>query len=177
MFNEYLFPLCDCSCLNVMCVCLSLSWLNQKDFWSFYLLLEVFYITHVFQVVFVWKTWFLGVFLTHFASSISLNPITSFNGPILNYFQLWTESFATGLQLEIWPMKIWRLISQVTKSPNFLRLVRESTTREMPRISFLKSNLWDICFKLLPSSPKPLFQCFYIKTQLNLIVFHSINIS
>ena len=96
-------------------------------------------------------------------------------------FQLWTESFTIGSQLETWLAKFrgWfvgrSLLS--TKSPNFLRLVHESMTRKMPRISFLKGNLWDICFKLLTSSPNPLFQSFYIKTLLNSIVFHSINIS
>ena len=45
------------------------------------------------------------------------------------------------------------------------------------QISFLKGILWNICFKLLTSSPNPLFQSFYIKTLLNSIVFHSINIS
>ena len=51
------------------------------------------------------------------------------------------------------------------------------TSHENFLISFLKGISWDICFKLLPSSPKPLFSCFYIKTQLNSSFFHSINIS
>ena len=49
MFNEYLFHLCDCTCLNVMCVCSTICGSNQKYFCSFCLLLEVICITHVFQ--------------------------------------------------------------------------------------------------------------------------------
>ena len=42
---------------------------------------------------------------------------------------------------------------------------------------FLKGISWVIYFNLLPSSPKPLFSCLYIKTQLKSSVFHFINIS
>ena len=83
----------------------------------------------VFQVNFVWKTCFLGVFVTYFLSKLSCE----FKWSNSQVFQLWIESFV--------------------------------------------SVLWDIYFKLLPSSPKLLFLCFYIKTPLNSIVFHSINIS
>ena len=41
----------------------------------------------------------------------------------------------------------------------------------------LKGISWDICFKLLSSSPKPLFLWFYIKTQVNSTILHFINIS
>ena len=34
MFNEYLFHLCDCTCLNVMCVCSIAWWSNPKRFKS-----------------------------------------------------------------------------------------------------------------------------------------------
>ena len=60
---------------------------------------------------------------------------------------------------------------------NFREYFRESDFHENFQINFLKGISWDICFKLLSSSPKPLFLCFYIKTQLNSSVFHSINIS
>ena len=53
----------------------------------------------------------------------------------------------------------------------------DSSSCEMRRNSFLKSFSWETCFKPLPSSFKHLFQYFYIKTQSNWIVFHSINIS
>ena len=93
----------------------------------------------------------------------------------------------------------WRLTSHETpvtsSSRSFWRLTRgllathsqlakifatkphDSPSRETPRNSFLKSFLWETCFKPLPSSLKPLFQYFYIKTQPIWIVFHSINIS
>ena len=54
---------------------------------------------------------------------------------------------------------------------------RDSPSRETPRNSFLKGFLWETCFTPLPSSLKPLFQYFYIKTQSIWMVFHSINIS
>ena len=54
---------------------------------------------------------------------------------------------------------------------------RETPSRKTPRNSFLKDFLWEICFKPLPSSLKPLFQYFYIKTQPIWMIFHSINIS
>ena len=53
----------------------------------------------------------------------------------------------------------------------------QQATSKNFQISFLKGISWDICFILLTSSPKPLFLCFYIKTQLNSTVFHSFNIS
>ena len=74
MFNECLFHLCDCTCSNVMCVCSIICGSNQKDFCSFCLLLEVICITHVFkvfQVIFVWKTCFFGVFVTYFMCKFS----------------------------------------------------------------------------------------------------------
>ena len=126
-----------------------------------------------FKLILCEKKCLLGVFATHFASGISPSLVVSLNGPILKFFNF--EQRVS--QLETWPTKVLQLISQVTNLPNLSRLVCESTTREMPRINFLKGNLWDICFKLLSSSPKPLFQFFYIKTQLNPIVFYSINIS
>ena len=54
---------------------------------------------------------------------------------------------------------------------------RDSPNCKMPRNSFLKGFLWETCFKPLPSSLKPLFQYFYIKTQPIWMIFHSINIS
>ena len=45
MFNECLIHLFDCTCLNVMCVCSTMYGSIQKDFWSFYMFLEVIFIT------------------------------------------------------------------------------------------------------------------------------------
>ena len=47
-------------------------------------------------------------------------------------------------------------------------------SHEMPRNSFLKGFSWETYFKPLPSSLKPLFQYFYIKTQSIWMFFHSI---
>ena len=60
---------------------------------------------------------------------------------------------------------------------NFCDSLHDSPSRETPRNSFLKSFSWEIYFKPLPSSLKPLFQYFYIKTQSIWMVFSSINIS
>ena len=88
----------------------------------------------VFQVIFVWKTCFLGIFMTHFICKLNWE----LNDPILKFFQLWTESFAT-----------------------VLRVAREyfhmSASRENFQIRFLKGISWVICFNRLSSSPKPLF--------------------
>ena len=51
MVNECLIFLFDCICLNVMCVCSSLYGSNQKDFWSFYMYLEVIFITFCVHII------------------------------------------------------------------------------------------------------------------------------
>ena len=53
----------------------------------------------------------------------------------------------------------------------------DSLSREIPRNNFLNGFLWETYFKPLPSSLRPPFQYFYIKTQPISIVFHFINIS
>ena len=45
MFNECLIHLLNCTCLNVMCVCSTIYGSIQKDFQSFYMYLEVIFIT------------------------------------------------------------------------------------------------------------------------------------
>ena len=182
MFNEYLFHLCDCTCLNVMCVCvLKLIMIESKIF-----LIILFAFGSDFYHPCFSKFYKLILCEKHvfwvFSWLISRSqPCREFKWSNSQVFQLWIESFAIGLRLKTWLAKFrgWlagRLLLS-TESPNFLRLVFKSVTRKMPRISFLKGNLWDICFKLIPSSPNPLFQSFYIKAQLNSIIFHSINIS
>ena len=70
MFNEYLFHLCNCTCSNVICVCSTICGSNQKKkfvlfvfFWKWFISLMFF---KVFLIIFVWKTCFLGVFVTYF---------------------------------------------------------------------------------------------------------------
>ena len=149
MFNEYLFHLCDCTCSNVMCVCSTICESNQKDFCSFCLLLEVICITHIFQIlqiVFVWKTFFLGVFVTHFMCKLSWE----LNGPILKFFsftQRVSQPFRGCFASKAYPRKISRVLCELASHENF-------------QISILKGILWDICFKCLSYSPKPLFLIF-----------------
>ena len=45
-------------------------WIKPKwFFFLFFFILELICITHIFKIVFVWKTCFLGVFMTHFTWS------------------------------------------------------------------------------------------------------------
>ena len=48
LFNKCLFHLCDCTCSNVMCILNFLSIKPKKDFWVFYMFLNVFFYTFVF---------------------------------------------------------------------------------------------------------------------------------
>ena len=57
----------------------------------------------------------------------------------------------------------------------FLRLISWLASHKTPKNSFLKCFSWETCFKPLPSSLKPAFQYFYIKTQSIWMVFHSTN--
>ena len=141
--NAY-FHLCDCTCSNVMCVCSTICGSNKKYLCSFYLFLEVICIAHVFQSFssfFVWKTYFLGVFVTYFMCKLS----REFNWSNSQVFQLWIEIFASFL---------WVLHEYFVRRA-YLR--KFSATRENYQIIFLKGISWDICFKLFTSSSKPLF--------------------
>ena len=57
------------------------------------------------------------------------------------------------------------------------RLISQLASCKTPKNSFLKSFSWETYFKPFPTSLKPLFQYFYIKTQSIWIIFYSINIS
>ena len=95
--NAY-FHLCDCTCSNVMCVCSTICGSNKKYLCSFYLFLEVICIAHVFQSFssfFVWKTYFLGVFVTYFMCKLS----REFNWSNSQVFQLWIGSFSCKVEL------------------------------------------------------------------------------
>ena len=77
-----------------------------------------------------------------------------------------SESFTTHSRL----VKIFA--THLTTRENF----HDSLNHETPRNNFLKGFLWETSFKPFPSSLKPLFHYFYIRTQSIWIVFHSINI-
>ena len=140
MFNECLFYLCDCTCSNVMCVCSTYVDQIKKIFvlfvcfWKWFVSPMFF---KVFQIVCVWKTCYLGVFVTYFMCMFN----HKLKGPILKFFsfgqrvsQLFCDYFASNPYPRKFP----------TSCKNY-------------QISFLKGISWDICFKLLPSSPKSLF--------------------
>ena len=76
--------------------------------------------------------------------------------------QVHPKAFATHSQLTCDLQKFSRLISRLA-------------SRKTPKNSFLKCFSWETCFKPLPSSLKPAFQYFYIKTQSIWMVFHSTN--
>ena len=133
----------------------------QKYFWSFYMYLEVIFITlcvHVlclhcfsqFKHVLCWKT-----SVKVFRDSIGGSPVAK---P-----QSWVHPEV--LATHSWLAKIF------TTEPH------DSPNRETPRNRFLKGFLWETCFKPLPSSLKHLFHYFYTKTKSIWMVFHSINIS
>ena len=94
-----------------------------------------------FQVVFVWKTYFLGVFVTYFMCKLS----REFNCSNFQVFQLWIEIFTSFS---------WVLREYFVRRVYLRKL---SDPCENYQISFLKDISWDICFKLLTSSSKPLF--------------------
>ena len=67
----------------------------------------------VFQVVFVWKTCFLGVFVTHFICKLSWE----LNGPILKFFsftQKVSRLFRDCLASKAYPQKISQVLSRVS---------------------------------------------------------------
>ena len=96
MFNECLIHLFDCTCLNVMCVCSSLYGSNQKDFWSFYIYLEVIFITlcvHVicllcfslFKHVLCWKNKCQKFWLLVLVTCKPWDPVTSLHRMVLRF--------------------------------------------------------------------------------------------
>ena len=150
MFNECLFHLWGCTCSNVTCVCSIICGSNQKDFCSFCLLLEVIYITYVFQVIFMWKTCFLGVFMTHFICKLNWE----LNGPILKFFsftQRVSQPFRGCFASKAYQRNTCKIPTKFSQEAN------QRDTSENFQINFLKVISWVICFKRLPSFPKPLF--------------------
>ena len=106
--------------VQMWCVCAQ-PYVDQtkKIFYSFFfLLLEVICITHVFQVVFVWKTCFLGVYVTHFMCKINWE----LNGPNLKFFnfgQKISRLFRDYLMSKAYSRKISLVTSQVSFQRKF----------------------------------------------------------
>ena len=104
----------------------------------------------LFQVIFVWKTCFLSVFMTYFMCKFS----HELKGPILMFFSFGQR--VSRLSHDYFTSKAY----QQNISEILAKFSQEANQRnyqwKFPN-QLLKGILWDICFKLLPSSPKPLF--------------------
>ena len=117
----------------------------------------------------IWK-WFLSLFVFMFSAYFVLN-MFCVEKQVSEFF---ATHFATRQSQNLQVVSSSRsCCNSLATHENF----RNSPNYEMPKNSFLKSFSWEICFKRLTSSLKPLFQYFYIKTQSIWMVFHSINIS
>ena len=130
---------------------------NQKDF--FFVLFVCFWkwfvspmFFKVFQVVFVWKSCFLGVFMTHFICKLNWE----LNGPILKFFFFSFGQRVSLLFCDCFVSKAYQWNTSEIPA-KFSREANQRDTSENFQISFLKGISWVICFKRLPSSPKPLF--------------------
>ena len=104
----------------------------------------------VFQIVFVWKTCFLGVFVTHFMCKLSWE----LNGQILKFFSF-TQRVSWLFRYCFASKSYQRNTSKIPVK--FSWEVNQRDTSENFQISLLKGISWDICFKCFPSSSKPLF--------------------
>ena len=123
-----------------------------------------------------WK-WFLSLFVFMFSVYFVFHYLTMFC-----IEKQVSEFFATQLATRQSRNPSHKFIQKLLVTHSWLVKIfatesRDSPNRRMPRNNFLKGFLWETCFKPLPSSLKPLFQYFYIKTQPIWMVFHSINIS
>ena len=123
-----------------------------------------------------WK-WFLSLFVFMFSDCFVFHCLNTFciEKQVSEFFaaQLATRQSRNPSRELI--QKLLATHSRLAKI--FATEPRDSPSRETPRNCFLKGLLWETFFKPLPSSLKPLFQYFYIKTQPIWMVFHSINIS
>ena len=152
MFNECLIHLFEYTCLNVMCVCSTIYGSIQKDFWSFYIFLEVIFSLFVFM--------FSAYFVFHCLNMFFVEKQVS-------------EFFATQLatrQLRVHP-------EAFTTHSQLVKIFATCLVAKCSETVFWRAFHGKLVFKPLPSSLKPFFQYFYIKTQSIWMIFHSINIS
>ena len=161
--------------VQMWCVCvLNHMWIKPKRFLFFLFVFgsDLYHpcFSMFFKLFFVWKTYFLGVFVTHFMCKLSWE----LNGPILKFFSFTQR--VSRLFRGYFASKAYQRNSREIPA-KFSWEANQRDTSENFQINFLKGISWVICFKCLSSSPKLLFYCFCIKTQLNSNVFNSINIS
>ena len=168
------------------CVCAQSYMVQSKKifdhficFWKWFLSLFVFMFSVYF--VFHWLTMFcieklvLEFFAAQLATLQSRNPSRELIQKLLATHSRLARDSRKFSRLKLATHGWLTIHSRLAKI--FATEPRDSPNRETPRNSFLKGFLWETCFKPLPSSLKPLFQYFYIKTQPIWMVFHSINIS
>ena len=134
--------------VQMWCVCAQ-PYVDQikKIFCSFCLLLEVICITHIFQSFlscFCVKNMFSGCFHDLYHELAQLGVKWSNFKVFLVLDREFRDCFASSLRVRL-------------TNEKFYEYFRESASRKNFQINFLKGILWVICFKRLPSSPKPLF--------------------
>ena len=146
-----------------------------KWFLSFFVFMfSVYFVFHCLNMFCIEKR-VSKFFAAQLATRQSRNPSREFIQKLLaTHSRLARDSLATRENFRDWNSRL-AACSRLAKI--FATEPRDSPSRETPRNSFLKGFLWETCFKLLPSSLKPLFQYFYIKTQSIWMIFHLINIS
>ena len=124
--------------------------------------------------LFVTHTRLTKTFATHLSTLQSINWKNAF---FVTHSQL-AKIFTTHLTTrQLWNPQVVSSSRSFRDSLATCENLRDSLSHKTPKNSFLKSFSWETFFKPLPSSLKPLFQYFYIKTQSIWMVFHSINIS
>ena len=143
-----------------MCV-LNYIWINPKK---------------IFDHFICFGKWFLSLFMFMFSTYFIFHCLNIFYAE-----KQVLEFFATHLATRQSQNPSRELIQKLSWLTRDLLATRENlcdlTSHETPRNNFLKSFLWETCFKPFSSSLKPLFHYFYIKTKSIWMVFHSINIS
>ena len=168
MFIEYLFHLSYCTCLNVICVCLGLSWLNQKDFWSFYFFLRVIFIIH----------FFLSFVLTLFFNVSSLFLCWKTGVKVFH------ESFATWLRVTKLKNAYLAIFGhQAVCFSSSSQVTYKLATRKMAilaiswvfHVLLVQNSLYDSF--MTPSFSKPSFSMLLHQNSTNFNCFNSINIS
>ena len=130
-----------------------------------------------------WK-WFLSLFVFMFSAYFVFYCLNMFcvEKQVLEFFSTQLVTRQSWNPSRKFIQKLWRLTHDSLATHKQLEKIfaiepHNSPSRETSRNSFLNGFLWETYFKPLPSSLKPLFHYFYIKTQSILMVFHSISIS
>ena len=122
MLNECLIHLFDYTCLNVMCVCSSLDGSNQKDFWSFYMYLEVIFITLCVHVICLPFFFFFFKLFKH---------VLCWKNKCQNFWLLVLVTCKPRDPITIFDDSFWWLASRETQSRVYTKWFRDSA-RNLP---------------------------------------------